>query len=99
MQTSKKGGDTMTDQWEMCTVRMPKGGLVSFFSGKSGWVSLMKQEYIAQNFPIWLQKNPKSDHVEDLIVLLLNSGWEPYAVVGDSIGNVQAYSFRRRITN
>lgn len=83
--------------WEICRVFMPVGGYIHFYSWHDGWGKQKPREYLAHFYPNWLQANPTRHHPEDLIVVLLGNGWEPYAVA--EVDAVNGYYFRRKVNS
>ena len=77
--------------WEMCRVGTGLSKFVRYWSWRDGWGELPIRDYLAQFYPEWFEKNPKRDHFQDLILVLLGHGWEPYAY--DNLD----YFFRRHI--
>lgn len=64
---------------------------VTFYSWRDGWGSSSAADFLARFHPGWLRQNPRRPTPEDVIVVLLGRGWEPYAVDGAT------HFFRRQV--
>ena len=84
--------------WEICFINTGGGCSVNFYSGDGSWSTNNKpREYLEEFHPEWLRDNPNRDKLGDLIVILLQVGWEPYAAA--AAGATTFYYFRRQLNS
>lgn len=84
----------MAEMWELCRASITGSGGLIFYSWKGEKYHGNNRGFMEKFYPDWLQKHPKKWSNDDLFLLLLSEGGEPYEAT-----EWDDHWFRRKINN